>query len=133
MKNFHIVSAAIEVGTGLVMIALPALLAALLLGATLATSLEAVMARLAGVVLLALGVACWLAASDAQSRAARGLASGVVLYDAGAVAILLHAALGLGLSGIVLWPAALVHAALAIWGVVLLSGKPAPAAGKASL
>ena len=98
MKNFHIVSAVIEVGTGLVMIALPALLAALLLGATLTTSLEAVMARLAGVALLALGVACWLAVGDAQSRAARGLASGMVLYDVGAVAILLYAALGLGLS-----------------------------------
>jgi hypothetical protein len=47
----------------------------------LTTSLEAVMARLAGVALLALGVACWLAVSDAQSRAARGLASGMVLYD----------------------------------------------------
>ena len=72
MKNFHIVSAVIEVGTGLGMIVLPSLIAALLLGAAVTTSLELVMARLGGVALLALGLACFLAAGDAQSRAAAG-------------------------------------------------------------
>ena len=133
MRNFHIVSAVIEVGTGLGMITLPSVLAALLLAAMLTTSLEAVMARLAGVTLLALGVACWLAIGDAQSHAARGLVGAMVLYDVGAVAILLYAALGLGLSGVLLWPVVLLHVALAIWGVALLTGKAAQAAGKVRL
>ena len=127
MRNFHIVSAVIEVGTGLGMIVLPSLIAALLLGASVTTSLELVMARLGGVALLALGVACFLAAGDARSRAARGLADGMVLYDIGAVAILLYAALGLGLTGVLLWPAALLHVAMVVWGILLLARKPAQA------
>jgi hypothetical protein len=114
MQNFHIVSAVIEAGTGLGMIVLPSLIAALLLGASVTTSLELVMARLGGVALLALGLACFLAAGDAQSRAARGLAGGMVLYDIGAVAILLYARLGLGMSGVLLWSAALLHVAITI-------------------
>jgi uncharacterized protein YacL len=125
MRNFHIVSAVIEVGTGLGMIVLPSLIAALLLGAPVTTALELVMARLGGVALLALGLACFLAAGDAQSRAARGLAGGMVLYDIGAVATLLYAALGLGLTGVLLWPAALLHVAMAVWGMLLLARKPA--------
>ena len=88
------------------------------------TSLELVMARLGGVALLALGLACFCAVGDAQSRAA-GLAGGMVLYDIGAVAILLYAALGLGLTGVLLWPAALLHVAMAVWGILLLARKPA--------
>jgi hypothetical protein len=125
VKNFLTVTAVIEVGTGLGMVALPALVAELLLGASLTTSLESVMARVGGVALLALGVACWLARNNGQSPAARGLAGGMLLYDIGAVAVLLYAALGMGLSGILLWPAALLHVALAVWGVVLLARAPA--------
>jgi hypothetical protein len=83
------------------------------------------MARLGSVALLALGLTRFLAAGDAQSRAACGLAGGMVLYDIGAVAILLYAALGLGLTGVLLWPAALLHLAMAVWGMLLLARKPA--------
>lgn len=125
MKNFLTVTAVIEVGTGLGMVALPVLVAELLLGVSLTTPLESVMARVCGVALLALGVACWLARNNGQSPAARGLAGGMLLYDVGAVAVLLYAALGMGLSGVLLWTVALLHAALAVWCVVLLAHKPA--------
>ncbi len=131
MKNFHAMTAVIEVATGLGMIAIPGLVAALLLGAEITTSLELVMARLSGVALLALGVACWLARNDAQSPAARGLAGGVLLYDAGAVVVLLDALLDLALSGVLFWPAVLLHVAMTVWGVVLLLQKPAPSMGYA--
>ncbi len=125
MKNFLTVTALIEVGTSLGMLALPVLVAELLLGVSLTTPLESVMARVCGVALLALGVACWLARNNGQSSAARGLAGGILLYDVGAVAVLLYAALGMGLSGVLLWPVDLIHAALAVWCVVLLAQTPA--------
>jgi hypothetical protein len=107
------------------MIALSSPIAALLLGASVTTSLELVMARLAGVALLALGLACFLAAGDAQGRAGRGLAAGILLYDGGVVAVLLYAGPGLRMSGVLLWPAALVHLAVGIWGTLLLRKKTA--------
>jgi hypothetical protein len=116
MKTFHTVTAVIEIGAGLLLAAMPALAVTFLFGASLTTPVE----RRARVALLALGVACWLARADAQSRAARGLTGGMLVYNAGVATVLVYAALGLGLFGVGLWPAVLLHAALAIWCVLRL-------------
>ena len=64
-----------------------------------------------------------LARNDQQSRAAQGLIAALLLYNAAADAVLVYAALGLGLYGIGLWPAVVVHVALAIWCVACLRMK----------
>jgi hypothetical protein len=120
MKTFHTVTAVIEIGAGLLLAAMPALAVTFLFGASLTTPVERALTQMAGVALLALGVACWLARADAQSRAARGLTGGMLVYNAGVATVLVYAALGLGLFGVGLWPAVLLHAALAIWCVLRL-------------
>ena len=115
MKNLLVVTAALEAATGLALLLSPPLMAALLLGASLDTPAALVVARVTGAALLSLGVACWLARNDAQSRAATGLVAAMLLYNAAVVVVLVYASLGSGLFGLGLWPAAVLHAAMAVW------------------
>ena len=125
MKNLLSTTAVLEFGTGLLLVATPSVLATLLLGAQLDTDVGLTVARVGGVALLAIGTACWLARLDGHSRVARGLAGAMVIYNAGTVAILLHAGLALRLSGIGLWPVVVVHLAMTAWCITsLLSTRP---------
>jgi hypothetical protein len=45
---------------------------------------------------------------------------GVLTYDVGAAVILAYTGLFVNLVGIALWPAVVLHAALAVWCVVCL-------------
>ena len=123
MKNLLVVTALLEAVTGVALIVSPAPPVLLLVGAALDTAGGLIVARVAGAALLALGLACWLARDDRQSRAARGIVAAMLLYDAAAVAVLVYAGLGLKLSAIGLWPAVALHGALALWCIVCL--KPA--------
>jgi hypothetical protein len=71
-----------------------------------------------------MGVACWLGRGDTQSRAARGLIAAMFIYNIAAVAVLAFAGIGFGLHGVGLWPAVLLHAAMAAWCVVCLRRRP---------
>jgi hypothetical protein len=115
IRRLLIVTAVIEVGTGMAMAIAPSLPVSLLIGSALDTPAALTVGRVAGAALLSLGVACWLAREDEQSRATRGLIAAMLLYDAGVVALLAHAGLVLGLSGPGLWPAILLHAVMAVW------------------
>ena len=126
MKALLITTAIGEIATGIALLAVPALVASILLAAALDAPAGLALARVAGMALLALGVVCWMARDDAQSRAARGVVAAMLLYNAGAVAVLVYAGMGLGLSGIGLWPVVLLHAALAGWCLVCLRAKRAP-------
>jgi hypothetical protein len=80
--------------------------------------------RLAGVALLALGIACWLGSFDIESCGTRGVVSAMALYNLGAVLILGGAGLQSQAVGILLWPAVILHAAMAVWCVSNLLRKP---------
>jgi hypothetical protein len=123
-KNLLTVIAIIEFGTGLVLVTLPSLLTRLLFGLLLDTLVSFTVARVAGVAIVALSVACWLARNDGQSRAARGLLSAMVLYNIAIVIVLVYTALGLLLSGIGLWPVVLLHIAMSVWCIMILVSKP---------
>src|SRR6266513_4332372 len=114
MSRFLKLTAIIEVPTGLGLLVVPAIVVRLLLNSEISGA-ALPLGRVAGVALLALGVACWLASYDTPSSAARGLVSAMLLYNIGATLILGAAGLGSGLVGLILWPAVLVHAGMAMW------------------
>ena len=120
MNRLLKLTAIIELATGLGLMAVPSVVVRLLLGSPLDISAAGILGRVAGAALLALGVACWLARDDTQSRASRGLVVAMLMYNIVATAVLAFAGIGLGLHGVALWPAVVLHAAMAVWCVACL-------------
>jgi hypothetical protein len=119
-----LVTAFIEVGTGLLLLFLPSVPLALLLGVAQAAPEALLVGRVAGAALLAIGVASWLGRRDDRNPAQLGLLTGVLIYDGAAAVLLAGAGLFLNMAGIALWPAVVLHAALAVWCVVCLRVQP---------
>lgn len=114
-KKLLITTAIIEVGAGLSLASVPALVIWLLLGIQ-EPSLEAlIVGRVAGAGLLAIGTACWLASDDSGSASQHGLLWGVLIYNVGACAVLTWAGSMAPMAGIALWPAVALHALMTIW------------------
>jgi hypothetical protein len=113
------VTAVVEGGTGLALMTVPSVVSTILLGATLDPPVALVVARIAGVALISLGVACWLASRDEQSRAARGLVAAMLFYNVAVPSVLVVA----GLYGIGLWPVVVAHVALAMWCIACLRSR----------
>jgi hypothetical protein len=99
-----------EAGTGLFVLVEPALFARLLLAVELPAAGLAI-ARLAGIALLALAVACW-PPHQAPAGKTAGLGA-ILLYNVVVTPYL--ALLGVGdLAGGLLWPAVMVHGLLSV-------------------
>ena len=124
MKRLLKLTGIIETATGLGLVAVPSVVVRLLLGSPVGTSAAVVLGRVAGAALLALGVACWLARDDTQSHATRGLVVAMLMYNLVATAVLAFAGIGLGLHGVALWPAVVLHAAMGAWCGACLRRSP---------
>jgi hypothetical protein len=107
-------TAAIEATTGLGLVAVPAVVVRLLLGVELLGA-GIPLGRIAGVALFALGITCWLASSDTQSCAARGVVSAMALYNLGVALILTAFGIQSQAIGPGLWPAVILHAIMTAW------------------
>jgi len=68
-----VVTAVIEAGAGLALMIWPSTAVMFLLGSSLDSQAGLTLGRVAGAALLTLGVACWLARHDAESRPAAAL------------------------------------------------------------
>jgi hypothetical protein len=78
-----------------------------------------------GAALLGLGVGCWLGRSDRTGSTQYGLIAGALVYSTAAAGLLAYAGLVLGLNGVALWPAFVLHVALAGWCLGCLRAGPA--------
>jgi hypothetical protein len=105
-------SASVEAVMGLVLIVDPALVASLLLGTELSAGGQAV-GRVAGFALVALALACWPQVEPPNgnpSPAVRGL----LVYNTFAAIFFIYVGARREFAGLLLWPAAALHAVLAI-------------------
>jgi hypothetical protein len=112
-NSFLAVTAAIEALAGLALLALPDAAVRLLLGADISGA-AVPLGRVAGVALLALGLACWLA----RGHAASAVVSAMLLYNCGVAAVLAMAGVS-GMTGVLLWPAIALHAVMAVWSLMM--------------
>ena len=117
------ITAVLEGATALGFLVVPSLPSALLFGEAPQVGLGAILGRFVRALMLSLAIVCWLAGNDATSSAARGVVKAVLVYDQVATVLLAYSRLGLGLGGIVLWPAVAVHVALAVWCAMALQRK----------
>jgi hypothetical protein len=103
MKRPLIFAAVGEASTGLALLIVPGLVGRLLLGEEL-TGIAIPVARVAGIALIALGVACW----PGPPRV------GMLTYSAAVTLYLAYLGFAGGLSGILLWPAVVLHTVLSV-------------------
>ena len=98
MKRVLIFAAVGEAATGVALLVIPSLVGQLLFGAAL-TGIAIPVARVAGIALIALGVACWPSTPLA----------GMLTYSAAVTLYLAYVGFAGGLTGVLLWPAVGVH------------------------
>jgi len=98
MKRVLIFAAVGEAATGVALLIVPSLIVRLLLGEEL-TGIAIPVARVAGIALIALGVACWPGTPLA----------GMLAYSAAVTLYLAYLGFVGGLTGILLWPAVVLH------------------------
>ena len=111
------ISGALEALVGVLALVSPAPLVSLLLEST-ADSLATVLTRLFGAGVFALGLACLKARNDVGSPAGLAVTVGITSYNLLAAVVIIWAATGPGLGGLLLWAAGIGHAVL---GVVFVS------------
>lgn len=98
-----IFAAVAEAATGLALLIVPSVVGQLLLGEEL-SGIAAAVARVAGIALIGLGIACW---------PGRPLV-GMLTYSTVVTLYLAYLGFTAGLTGIVLWPAVALHLILSI-------------------
>ena len=104
------VAAAAEAATGLALTLVPQMVVQLLFGTQVAGAGVAA-ARVAGVALVALGIACWPEAGASGAGRAR---PAMLVYSALATTYLGALAVDGGLRGALLWPAVVAHLVLSV-------------------
>jgi Ca2+/Na+ antiporter len=110
-RNLLTFAAIVEVGTGLVLMIDPALVAALLLGAEV-SGVATLLGRCFGITLLALGVACWPSRQRAESKSPAVRA--MLIYNALIAMYLVYVFTVRHVGGMLLWPGVALHAAVAL-------------------
>jgi len=101
IKRVLVFAAIGEVATGAALLLVPSLVGQLLFGAEF-TGIAVTVARVAGIALIALGVACWPGTPLV----------GMLTYSAAVTLYLAYVGFAGGLTGILLWPVVVLHVIL---------------------
>lgn len=112
MNNDHriiAIASVAEAATGLGLMAAPSLIVGLMLGVE-PEGIATVLCRVAGIALISLAIACW-PDQEASANAQRYLA--MLLYNVVVALVLAKVGFDGELGGILLWPVAILHFALA--------------------
>ncbi len=115
-------SAILEVVTGVALLVAPTLVVGLLVGDGV-NPIGVAVARVLGIALLSLGVAGWESPGQDTRLAPR---AGLCLYNVGAAIMFVILGTYGGMNGMLLWPAAVLHAgigALMLWVILAPSQK----------
>jgi hypothetical protein len=112
LRAILVFAAVVEFGTGLALIAAPTVVVRLLLGAELGDT-GVLVGRCLGIALVALALACWPAGQHGISSA--GPLRGILAYNLLLALFLAYLGTVAQLGGLLLWPAAELHAAVALW------------------
>ena len=103
MKRVLILAAVSETATGMALLLVPSLVGQLLFGVEL-TGIALTVARVTGIALISLGVACWPGTPLA----------GMLTYSAAVTLYLASVGFTGGTTGILLWPAVVLHVILTV-------------------
>ena len=103
MKRVLSFVAVAEIATGMALLIVPSLVGRLLLGEEFA-GVAITVARVAGIALIALGIACWPGPP----------LIGMLIYSAAVTLYLAYVGIADGFAGVFLWPAVALHAVLSI-------------------
>ena len=113
MKRVLIFAAVAEIATGMALLTVPSLVGQLLLGEEF-TGVAIPVARVAGMALIALGVACWPGPPLA----------GMLTYSALVTLYLAYLGIAGGFAGVLLWPVVVVHVILTAFLIRELMRRP---------
>ena len=104
MKKVLGFAAVAEAATGLALLVIPSLVVRLLFGVEL-TAVSISIARVTGIALMGLGIACWPGCAPLR---------GMLTYSLLVTLYLGYLGIAGGFSGILLWPAVVLHAVLTL-------------------
>ena len=121
MKTLLSITAVFECLTGIALIVIPSTIVPMLLGIPFEDDSLHVISGITGAALISIGMACWLLRNSGASALA--IVKSVLFYNVAGTLILLYALLGLSMSAICLWPVTIIHIAMGIWCLVVLSRK----------
>ena len=103
MKKVLNFAAVAEAATGMALLIVPSLVGQLLLGEDL-TGIAVAVARVPGIALIGLGIACWPGPPLV----------GMLIYSSAVALYLAYLGFADGLTGVFLWPAVALHAILSV-------------------
>lgn len=103
MKKVLVFAAVSEVATGLALLIVPSLVGQLLFGAEV-SGIAMIVARVTGIALIALGIACWPGTP----------LIGMLTYSTAITLYLAYVGFAGGLTGILLWPVIVLHLILTV-------------------